>query len=120
MLFVDFKALQTVGTWMALRARKHQRAVLGTLARVMLAPWAAAFLWVFLNVSRAVSPSEGELGLIFGLWFLAGIINDLVFAAKARAGLGQGLRYWVTETQTPADWKRFLAAEPSSIAAQNA
>lgn len=108
-MLVDFKALQRVGMWMALRARKHQRAVLGTLGRVMVMPWAGMFLWVFLSTTGAFSPSsDSEVALVFALWFGAGIVNDLVFVAKARASLGQGLRHWVTEVKPAADWEGFL------------
>ena len=110
-MLVDFWALRTIGMWMALRARKHQRAVLGTLGRVMAAPWAGIFLWVFLSTTGAFSPSsDGEVAMIFVLWFMAGIVNDLVFVAKARAGLGQGLRHLVTETRPAAEWERFLVS----------
>ena len=109
LLFVDFKALQTVGMWMALRAPRQQRAVLRTLARVLLLPWAGIFLLVFLIMTRAFSPSESELAGVFALWFLGGIINDQVFCAQARAGLGRGLRHWVAEGKAAGDQGRFKA-----------
>ncbi|MCX6929411.1 MAG: hypothetical protein NT154_40280, partial [Verrucomicrobia bacterium] len=34
-VFVDFMAIQWIGIWMSLRAQRQQRAVLGTLSRVM-------------------------------------------------------------------------------------
>jgi hypothetical protein len=108
-LVVDFSALQTVGIWMALRARSQPRAVLGTLGRVMLVPWAAFFLLVFLTITRAFSPSVSELVAVFAFWFLGGIINDLVFCAQARAGLDRGLRHWVAEGQTAGRQELFQA-----------
>jgi hypothetical protein len=106
-LFVDFWALHTVGMCMAVRARKHHRAVLGTLGRMMLVPWAGIFLWVFLMMTRASGTSESELAMIFALWFTAGIINDLVVEVWARAGLGRGLRYWVAEGRMAGDREPF-------------
>jgi len=99
-LFLDFKTLQTVGTWMALRARRHHRAVLGTLGRVMLVPWAGVFMLVFLVMTRTFQPSEIKLSVTFGLWFMAGILTDLVSNARARAGLKRGLRFWVAGSET--------------------
>jgi hypothetical protein len=118
-LFADFKALETVGMWMALRARKHHRAVLGTLGRVMLVPWAGVFLLVFLGVTGAFNPSEGELATVFGLWFMVGMVTDLGFSAQARAGLGRGLRYWVAGAET-GDRGRYQSSEPSTLVALNA
>src|ERR1019366_4250502 len=119
MLFMDFRALQTVGMWLALRARKQHRAVLGTLGRVMLAPWAGVFLLVFLMSVRRVGPSEVGIAGIFASWFMVGIVNDLFFSAQARAALGRGLRYWVAERNTPGDREPFQALEPSIPRALN-
>jgi ABC-type transport system involved in cytochrome c biogenesis permease component len=118
-LFVDFKALQTVGMWMALRARRHHRAVLGTLGRVMLVPWAGIFMLVFLEMIRTFHPSEGGLAATFALWFMGGIVTDLVFSAQARAGLERGLRFWVAGAET-ADRRPFHAHEPSALVELNA
>ena len=65
MLLVDFNALQTVGMWMAIRAQRQQRAVLGTLGRVMLVPWAGILLVVFL--SRAFNISQIGFATVLAL-----------------------------------------------------
>jgi hypothetical protein len=119
-LFTDIAALHTVGTWMAIRARGHQRAVLGTLGRVMLVPWAAIFLWVFLMMTRAFSPGASEVALIFALWFMLGIATDLVSVARARAGLGRGLRYWLTCGTQASDRECSGVARPSTASASHA
>ncbi len=108
-LFADCRALQTVGMWTALRARKQQRAVLGSLGRVMLVPWAGILLWVFATVTGAFNPSEGAFAVVLTLWFAAGILNDLVVSAQARARLGQGLRYWLSRTQAAGGREPFPA-----------
>jgi hypothetical protein len=118
-VFTDFSALQTVGMWMALRARKQHRAVLGTLGRVMFVPWGGVFLLVFLGATGAFSPSEGELAMVFGLWFMVGIATNLVFSAQARAGLGRGLRYWVAGAEA-GERRRSQAPERSASVALNA
>ena len=94
-LHMDFNALHTVGMWMALRARKHNRAMLGTLGRVMLVPWGGIFLLVFLMMTRSFGPSPEGIAIIFAFWFMVGFVTDVVVCAKARAGLVRGLRYWV-------------------------
>ena len=113
LLFMDFRAIQTVGMWLALRARRQHRAVLGTLWRVMLAPWAGVFLLVFLTSMRTFSPSQIDLAVIFASWFMVGIINDLFFSAQARAGLGRGLRHWVAEGKAAGGRQPFQSLEPS-------
>ena len=62
----------------------------------MLVPWAGVFLLVFLTyLTRTLSGSEGEVAVVLALWFLTGILTDLVVSAWARAKLGRGLRCWV-------------------------
>jgi hypothetical protein len=114
-LLTDCKTLQGVGMWTALRARTQQRAVLGTLGSVMLVPWAAIFLVVFLGITGAFRPSSDGISMVFALWFLAGILNDLYFGSKARLGLSRGLRYWVSEGKEAGGRERFLAAAPPAI-----
>ena len=113
MLFMDFRAIQTVGMWLALRARKQHRAVLGTLGRVMLVPWVGVFLLAFLTSVRTFNPSEIDLAVIFASWFMVGTINDMALGAQARAGLGRGLRYWVAEGKAAEGRAPFQALAPS-------
>ena len=120
MVFVDFNAIQTVGMWMALRARSQQRAILATLAALVLVPWMAMFLLWVLAIAGTLRLSEGGVSAIFALWFVGGIVNDLFFSAQARAALGRGLRYWVAERNTPGDREPFKALEPSIPRALNA
>ncbi len=95
MLFADFWALRAAGMWMALRARRQQRAVLGALARVMIAPWAGIFLLV---VSVNIIAGSEEVGaFLIACWFVGAIFNNLVVWGRARWNLEQGLRYWVSE-----------------------
>jgi ABC-type transport system involved in cytochrome c biogenesis permease component len=119
-LVVDFRALHAVGTWMGLRARRHHWAVLGTLGRVMLVPWVGILMWVFVMISRTFSPSESELGVIFALWFAAGIINDLVFWGTARIGLGRGLRYWMSGARAAGSGAPFPTLVPFAAKALSA
>jgi ABC-type transport system involved in multi-copper enzyme maturation permease subunit len=95
MLGLDLKAIETAGFWAALRARRHSRAVLGTLGPVMGVPWAAVFLLVFLMMSGPVA-AETPL-VIFALWFGIGMITDVVVLGRASVALQRGLRVCLTE-----------------------
>jgi ABC-type transport system involved in multi-copper enzyme maturation permease subunit len=95
-LFADFRAFTLVGMWMALRSKRHPRAVLGTLLRVMGVPWAAVFLLVFLMMnSRGIS--QTAVGFIFAFWFAIGLVSSLAAAGSASANLRVGLRRLVSE-----------------------
>jgi len=48
---------------------------------------------------------------VFAVWFMAGILTDLVVNAKARAGLGRGLRHWVAGAEA-GNRRYFEAPEP--------
>jgi ABC-type transport system involved in cytochrome c biogenesis permease component len=43
----DYYGLTWTGMWLGLRSRRHHRAVMGTLLRVMMPSWAGAFLLFF-------------------------------------------------------------------------
>jgi hypothetical protein len=89
-LMADFKALGTVGMWMALRANRHHRAVLGTLGRVLVPPWAGIFVAYFLLRSSRGSPDAAAT--MFACWFILGFIVDAVMAFNAQANLRRGFR----------------------------
>jgi ABC-type transport system involved in multi-copper enzyme maturation permease subunit len=106
-LWFDFRALQSVGMWAALRTAKHQWAVVSTLGRVMLLPWVGIFLGVFLLESNSINLQPEEFGVAFILWFGLGLLVDMVVAAQARARLGLGLRYWLSERSAVARDREF-------------
>jgi hypothetical protein len=89
-MLVDFYAMGWVGMWQALRTRKHHRAILGTLARVLLAPWLAVLFLVFLTAGGGIH-SEGEIQLMIAFWFGLGATVAWVFAARAKMGLKEEL-----------------------------
>ena len=101
LLYLDFKALGTVGMLAALRCKRHHRAVLTTLGRVMGIPWAIIFLFVFLAMSGALNGTKP--GPVFAVWFALSIVNNLLVRAGARASLAQGLRQYLLENNMPAD-----------------
>jgi hypothetical protein len=94
MIFADFSAIGVVGAWRALCARKHHRAVLGTLGRVLGPPWAVLFLIVFfMHTVRTGGP--GTAAAIFAFWFLVGILTDVIVISQARIGLSRGFKHWI-------------------------
>ena len=76
MLYLDTFALTRAGLWTALTTKRHTRAVLSTLRRVMLLPWLAVLLLFFMaSLSRGMS--SGAVEIFVALWFGIGIVVDL-------------------------------------------
>ncbi len=92
MLLLDFSALSWVGMWMALRSRKHHRAIFATMARIMLPPWLGIlFMYFFLLVGGGAPTSEELVGWI-AIWFALGAALDLAYRSRAKNALAEGLR----------------------------
>ncbi len=91
MLLLDAAALKRVGMWMGLSARRHHRAVLGTLGRVMLVPWLCVLVFIFMAMAR-VGLSQADVEVCILLWFLIGLVNDLIVIAHAEANLRHSFR----------------------------
>jgi len=91
MLVLDAAALSWVGMSMALKKRGHHRAIYSTFARVMLPPWLAVLLFVFLSIGGTHVNSSDMIGLV-AVWLFGCVLVDLVQAATARAGLPRLLR----------------------------
>jgi hypothetical protein len=97
LLLADLWALAKVGMPMALRAKRHQRAVLATCLRVLAVPWSALFLMIFLMVNFKGGISEAALSVIFAVWFFVGLFTSIVVDALASVSLPYGLRMFVSE-----------------------
>jgi hypothetical protein len=96
-LFADFWAFGKVGVPMALRAKRHQRAVLATWLRVLTVPWVVIFLFIFLMINFKGVVSESTLSGIFALWFALGLFTSFLAGAHASASFPYGLRMFVSE-----------------------
>jgi hypothetical protein len=83
MLLVDFHALGWVGMWLALSAPRHSRAIVSTLARVMLAPWAAIVLLILLTMGGNFLSGEVIPWFVM-FWFGLAAMIELVFAKRAK------------------------------------
>jgi hypothetical protein len=82
-LITDFYALGWLGMWTGLRARQHHRAILGTIARVLLVPW---LLYLLMGFSGLFDTPGGSRVFIV-VWFLLGVLNDVFWVERARRGL---------------------------------
>jgi len=91
LLPLDAFALGWVGMSMALKKRGHHRAIYATFARVMLPPWLAIMLFIFLGIGGMPMRSGDMIGFI-ALWLFGSAIVDLVQAGTARVGLAGLLR----------------------------
>ena len=89
MLLMDFHALGWVGMWCGLNSTKHSRAVTATLVRVLAPNWLAIFLLIF---SRPSFHSQGDVFVVFALWFVLGGAVDVVAGIVARENLRTGFR----------------------------
>jgi len=88
MLLLDFQALGWVGMWTGLTAKRHHRAVIGALARVMGPSWVAVFLLIFLERGG----SENQMAFTIACWFALGVVVDLILIAIARKKIERSLR----------------------------
>jgi len=105
LLVTDSWALAWVSMAMALRARNQHRAILGTLLRVLVLPWAlGGTVALVLQVWAALAPgSPWSPGWKFylGLWFGLGLAADLLFGLLARRGLLHRFRQFAVPQLAP-------------------
>jgi hypothetical protein len=90
-LALDFYTLTWVGMWMGLRAKRHNRAIFGTLARILLVPWLIMFFaWFALATNSRFG--SGDAVVLFALWFIFVAVLDLALAVRARSRVFEALR----------------------------
>ncbi|HYG35333.1 MAG TPA: ABC transporter permease subunit [Clostridia bacterium] len=95
MMLLDFYAFSWIGMAAALSAKRHSGAIASTLGRVMGIPWLMVLFLVFLGMGGGFGSAEAAF-VIFAFWFMAGIVADMAFVAKARTNLKKALRNdWV-------------------------
>jgi len=105
MLFLDCYALTRVGMWMALTKKRHAKAFMATILRVMLPAWLAVVLMVFLGFAGAFNGGPDALtGMVF-FWFFIGAFIDVVQATMTADHLRKHFREVVSsgrlETSPP-------------------
>jgi ABC-type transport system involved in multi-copper enzyme maturation permease subunit len=110
-LLLDFRTIRKIGLLRAIHTKSHNRAILGTLMRVMLPSWAAIILLVFVMQST-VRSAQGA-GIMFAFWIGFGIVIDLILDSSATLELRKGLRELVCGPPTRPPWATGAMVVPS-------
>jgi len=97
-LWLDASALNWLGMWRGLTAKKYARSVLATWGQVMLPSWLAYFLFIFIGIATHGGLSEGSVEFLILLWFGVGVVVDVLSIARARENLARFLRSTVAES----------------------
>ena len=91
LLYLDTIALTRAGMWTALTTKRHTRAVLSTLRRVLLLPWLAVLLMFFFGAVQR-SFGSGAIETFVAFWFALGIAVDVVVGTNAESQLQKHFR----------------------------
>jgi len=113
-LVADVGALHWTGMWRALAARNPQRAVIGSLGRILVLPWLGiALALLILALAASVSQYEPQPTRLVALWLALGITTDIGFGAWARHRLYTEFRRAAAERYTPPPgfWRRWFQGE---------
>jgi ABC-type transport system involved in cytochrome c biogenesis permease component len=86
MLPLDAFALSWVGMSMGMKKRGHNRAIYATLGRVMLPPWLAVLLFIFLGIGGTHISSGDMIGFV-GFWFFGCVFLDIFQAGASHRGV---------------------------------
>ncbi len=93
LLVMDVHALVRMAMWTSLTARRHNRAILAALGRVMGPSWAAVlFFFVFLLGMAGGGLNQGDVGILMVLWFIFGAGVDVVNIVGAEVRLSLRFR----------------------------
>ena len=92
MLFVDGYALINVGMWTAMTKKRHARAFMATVMRVLLVPWLAIVFFFFLGMVGAYGGANAKPEAIVSLWFVLGGVVSFIAAGTASSNLDQHFR----------------------------
>ncbi len=116
MLISDLVALYWVGMWLGLTARNPIRAIGGSLARILILPWAGYGLVLLLLVLRELGPRSYQASpgwtFFLGLWFGLGLAVDIAFGAWSRQKLLTEFRLAAQQQyeSKPGLWKRWFGS----------
>ena len=105
MLFLDAYALINVGMWTAMTKKRHTRAFMATVMRVLLAPWLAVVFFFFLGMVGAYGGVNAKPEVIVSSWFVLGGVVSFIAAGTAASNLdkhfGEIASLGKVETQPP-------------------
>jgi ABC-type transport system involved in multi-copper enzyme maturation permease subunit len=109
-LAADVAALHWTGMWQALTARNPQRAVIGSMARILVLPWLGMALALLILAFASASQYEPQPTRLVALWLALGITTDVGFGAWARHRLYTEFRQTAAQRYTPPPgfWKRWF------------
>jgi ABC-type transport system involved in multi-copper enzyme maturation permease subunit len=97
MLWLDASALIWLGMWRGLTAKKYPRSVVATWGQVMLPPWLAFFLFIFIGSIFLNGSGPGTAEFFILLWFGLGAVVDVLSITWARQNLFSRLRSVIAE-----------------------
>lgn len=112
MLFLDCYAMIRVGMWMALTKKRHAKAFLATILRVMLPAWLAVVLMLFMGFVGAAIGGTGTVSAIVFFWFFIGGCVAVAQAATAAGNLNRHFRDVVSLGRVEAPPSGLNAAPP--------
>jgi hypothetical protein len=85
LLFVDLHCLPWIAMLEALRGRKHQRVILGTLMRGLVPSWLGLFAFVF--ISMGINMNAETVSAFFWIWAMASSALIAVMSVSSRVSL---------------------------------
>jgi ABC-type transport system involved in cytochrome c biogenesis permease component len=106
MLVADSLALTSLGMWMGLTRNSTNRAAGDTVLRILVLPW--VFYAVGIAILAAARSPEPGWPLFLGLWFIPGLVVDVMFGVVAWRKLHREFRQVITERGAFREpwWKR--------------
>ena len=99
LLFADYRAIGWVGMRLGVQGLRHHRAVLGTLARIILPPWLLLFLFIFMSIGGGAG-SNAVLGF-FVIWAIISLFIGQAQAQQAKKALTARLRQLAAGDASP-------------------
>ena len=98
MLVADLITLSWLGMWMSLSSRHTNRALGGTVVRILILPWGVFLMLLFLFSWRSYLPSffRDETVAIL-TWLSIGLLNNAAFGFRARHKLLRDFRIVATQ-----------------------
>jgi hypothetical protein len=114
MILADLAALYWVGMWQALIARHPNRAASGTAVRILVLPWLGFFFACVLLPLLGGHRIENFGNFLLGLWFILGLVVDIVFGGVARYKLLSEFRQVAAQriSHRPTLLKRLFSRAP--------
>jgi hypothetical protein len=84
--------------WQALVAKNSHRAASGNMARILVLPWVVIAV---VELVLSLGASNSSLNFFIGLWFVVGIVIDIIFATSAMSRLMTDFRQAAAQRYLP-------------------